>query len=1030
MIRRIMNKKLRISFIFISILVIFAVMSGMVQTTLANSDEVYSGGEIGGLVWNDVNNDGLRTEDEQPVAGYIIYLYSASDLSNVKAVEQTDENGEYTFREIETGSYVLGIINQTVNGVDFSLPEQITADNSFESDDGNLLVAYTNPIELESGQIVKNVNAGLQIISEQEMDFASDDLSETDENIEENLQPEGEPQKDANLFSEEEQGPSRAPAEEFEDGYTIDLSKTTSMSGPGYTVTGGSKAYEYPNNQFPAVPNNTLTFDTGANGGTYYIIQTGLYKPAAGPGPDPSEPKKDSSIFGDIIITTNVDVTLVTDEIDLPFSIIIEGTGKLVLKLSNKNIIRGSITVNTGAELTIESYNGSNSSDKLSMPAVSGRTSTRAKIGGDSNNSAGKIIINGGTIDMTVRSTGAGIGGGGTTNMLNSDPGSAGGNGGIIIINDGIISVTQYGVPVNANAYDIAGAGIGGGGGNNSNGGSGGNISITGGSVTVRQYTRAAGIGGGTFGSGGNITITGGNIDSEVILYRPGHSGSAIGGSCGANSGGASSVLITGGTVRAVSDATGIGIVHGNEDPFIIRITGGTIFAKGVNGAGIGCWGAKRETVIRIEGGTIIAQSDKNAGIGGIEDNEPPIYLAADANVKAYSGGTIPAMNVQNNSGNGYFVNARFEPSAISGTTAVTLTVIGESDGLFKKTLNLPAGYRNFAYSSDISESRIDNIFAGIGTSLRKVIRVIDDNWQIYSIINRNGYNSHNTNNPNKGFLPVKLDNQTAYHEITEKYVDIYGMPIEGKIDGKTIVASGENYSKTLPVIPEYIGKGHKWNEAPDSGGSDYLTGSPETLNVIQGMTVYLVYKLDPGIANLQVSKTVVGHFINKTKEFTFTILYLDDLSYKLSQGTMFAYTGGTVPGMGASAPSDGILTIDGDGKAVFTLKHGQSITIHNVPADTMIRIEETTEINYSPMFTDSEGPAGTCDTGYRVIGSSGGTRTFEFFNTQIADPVPTGIRNNLFMEKALPAIAALLGVVVWLFMMMVKKRLERNIAL
>ncbi|MCL2538796.1 MAG: hypothetical protein FWE66_00510, partial [Oscillospiraceae bacterium] len=143
-----------------------------------------------------------------------------------------------------------------------------------------------------------------------------------------------------------------------------------------------------------------------------------------------------------------------------------------------------------------------------------------------------------------------------------------------------------------------------------------------------------------------------------------------------------------------------------------------------------------------------------------------------------------------------------------------------------------------------------------------------------------------------------------------------------------------------------------------------------------------------------------------------------------LNRGVEFIYSGGTVPGMGAVAPADGALTLDEFGKDSFTLKHGQAITILNVPADVKIRLIEAVDNSYSPSFTDSAGAGGANDTDFRVLSAGGATeRVFEFFNAQKVDPVPTGIADGLFGTGVLPMLALLLLYPGWLTIWLILRR-------
>lgn len=124
-----------------------------------------------------------------------------------------------------------------------------------------------------------------------------------------------------------------------------------------------------------------------------------------------------------------------------------------------------------------------------------------AGIGGNNNESGGKITINGGTVTAQGGENGAGIGGG--------DVGKGTADGGKISISGGTVTATG----------GESSAGIGGGGGGYGTGTgdcSGSEISVSGGTVTATGGFFGAGIGGGNLSNGtgtsGTITVSGGTV--------------------------------------------------------------------------------------------------------------------------------------------------------------------------------------------------------------------------------------------------------------------------------------------------------------------------------------------------------------------------------------------------------------------------------------------------------------------------------------------------------------------------------------
>jgi hypothetical protein len=225
-----------------------------------------------------------------------------------------------------------------------------------------------------------------------------------------------------------------------------------------------------------------------------------------------------------------------------------------------------------------------------------------AGIGGSQEGSGGIITISGGEISATGGYGAAGIGGG------------SGGDGGIINISGGTILSAQGGEE---------GAGIGGGAEDN-----GGTITISGNARIVSAVGRdgGAGIGGGYLDYGGAITISG-NARIESAVGSAG--GAGIGGGNGHwENDGSGGIITISGNARiesAIGASGGAGIGGGYEgNGGQITIFGGEISATGVEGgAGIGAGYNGDGGTVNIEGGTISAHGGENAaGIGGGDGNE------------------------------------------------------------------------------------------------------------------------------------------------------------------------------------------------------------------------------------------------------------------------------------------------------------------------------------------------------------------------------------------------------------------------
>lgn len=127
----------------------------------------------------------------------------------------------------------------------------------------------------------------------------------------------------------------------------------------------------------------------------------------------------------------------------------------------------------------------------------------------------------------------------------------------------------------------------------------------------------------------------------------------------------------------------------------------------------------------------------------------------------------------------------------------------------------------------------------------------------------------------------------------------------------------------------------------------------------------------------LTISKTVDGEHGNKKQDFHFTMTLKDKDGTPLS-GT-YAYTGEAIAGV--SKPGDGTVTLDAEGKAEITLRHGQNIILNGLHIGEQYTIEET-EANQNGYVTSATGESNPNITGDCEA---------VFTNTRTTTP-PTGI--------------------------------------
>lgn len=127
----------------------------------------------------------------------------------------------------------------------------------------------------------------------------------------------------------------------------------------------------------------------------------------------------------------------------------------------------------------------------------------------------------------------------------------------------------------------------------------------------------------------------------------------------------------------------------------------------------------------------------------------------------------------------------------------------------------------------------------------------------------------------------------------------------------------------------------------------------------------------------LAISNTVEGEYGNQKQDFHFTITLKDKDGTPLS-GT-YSYTGEAIAGVGK--PGDGTVTLDAEGKAEITLRHGQSILLDGLHIGGQYTVEEI-EANQNGYITTAFG-----DSNPSIAGDSAA----DFTNTRTTAP-PTGI--------------------------------------
>ncbi|MCL2315482.1 MAG: hypothetical protein FWC46_00135, partial [Actinomycetia bacterium] len=613
---------------------------------------------------------------------------------------------------------------------------------------------------------------------------------------------------------------------------------------------------------------------------------------------------------------SGIDVTLVARSIDQSAITLPDAATSLTLLLDGPSFVRTHITVPPAATLVIDSLNGDDTADTLTIPSVAGTKNTYASIGGDGTNS-GTITIRGGGLDITARSAGAAIGGGGS--LSTTIPGS---DAGTVAITGGVVTITQFCADGGDLGTGSCGAGIGGGGDPGLDvgvvaTGDGGTIAITGGTVGITQYGNAAGIGAGAHGPVGDITIGGAAVTSTVLkkINQAGE-GSAIGSSSGTGRGGRGTITITGGTVRATTTDVGAGIGSSNPGkPIHITISGGDVYAASPVGAGIGSMMGVLGDSIAITGGVVVASGGASPGIGNrVAQVAPDFCLSSAAQVTATSGKS-PAFVVKANTCDGYYVNAELD-KAPSSSAATTLDV---HRGALTTSLTLPAASTHFGYGTNSDVPTNDLVVASNGTvTLGTVVRSKDSSTQLYSIHDPAGYAAHQTATgaqANAAVLPVRLtpfaSGVVSVSDVGRTTATFHST---GQLSAGTFREGGFRYSTDAAVDAQGALTGAGVVKVPWSGFSASQITAP-VVGLDEATTYYVQTYLS----------TSLGDLYSAVVAFTTRGATVLDLSATTADGAGYTVTGLT-PGLdeyatrfpssdGVVADPAGVVTFGTDGE-------------------------------------------------------------------------------------------------------------------
>jgi hypothetical protein len=278
-----------------------------------------------------------------------------------------------------------------------------------------------------------------------------------------------------------------------------------------------------------------------------------------------------------------------------------------------------------------------------------------------------------------------------------------------------------------------------------------------------------------------------------------------------------------------------------------------------------------------------------------------------------------------------------------------------------------------------------------------------------------------------KGATADTAELTATFHQSTVNG-GLNNVPIEAAtIYWDTAPIDDDDLTQVSTTFSQTLTKGTDFTDAGITGSYE-LTG----LRSWQSYHILLVIENEAGAltatpllyngSTLSIGKTVAGDYADPTKAFAFTIWFTEaDGTTPAPSGAVFSYT---MTGPGAA---DGTLILDEDGKATFTLTHGQSITITGLPEGAKAKVAETMPTANGPediydvtWDLDSDGPEDGNESTWITLSTTG--NVLAFVNTVKDSVTPGGLKVG---PAAILPLSTLLTLLLLLALLSRKKRRE-----
>ncbi|WP_312429038.1 right-handed parallel beta-helix repeat-containing protein [Lacrimispora sp.] len=929
---------------------------------------------ISGELWLDKNGDGIRDVGETGIAGYPVTLYAEDDFNTEVQTTLTKTDGAYRFEGMEPGSYVVKVSSDTIGGTEYLLPLTIGNDNKFAMDE-EAAASWSVPLEIGEDTAVTGIDAGMRLPEgiKPFLEVTVDDFSSIQMLINYNQVHSGDTiiiADGANIV--------------FTSSLTINKNLTFRASGSG-TVTFTSKNQRH--FIIPSGSNAELTFDNvildGGGTGGGIEVKTG----AAFTLRDANIQKCTADNGGAVYALNNSRVTIADSMIS--GNTATKGKGGGVCGISSQITISGSTISGNKAEGTTTAYGGglyaeNNSVVKIQNDSAVFKNTSRNYGGGLSIYNGGSLTVEGSNIYK---------------NNANGDP--QGGGGGIFV--DDSVAVVRDGSMISENASAYCGGGV------YVYAGVSGSSSLTVQGSTISENNGGS-QGGGimAYKEGSQIIVDNSTISANRASYNGG-------GLCTLEG---STVTIKGDSV--VSDnranrgggmyANIKGVIKVNSNSNIMNNIassyGGAIYAGGASKVTVDSSAISGNSSVISGGGIYFSDSSITVNSSMISDNKAAEYgggIYSIGGTLTVSGDSNIVVNKADNSGGGVHLTSNAVFLMEEGEIIGNIASGGNGGGIFadSSTVTIKNGkisdntaVKNGGgiYTNDLTKlSVLDTVkFSGntAWTDAEPLPDMVTRHPQISAA--ESSVYDHPLNNFDINVLIVKV-----------YYIDRGGSPIDGLNPVAYAAASGESFAlpdERIPSVSGYVFM--DWKEHLNGGWKGNTT--VQLANVVGDTDIYLVYEM----RNVTVSQKVIGSYADKTRDFLFTIYFLDGEGVPLAEGTQLQYTGGILSGSAAEAPAGGTLILGESGKATFILKHGQQITIMAVPQGST-RVIEDSDSNYRVSFVDSLGQeTDGSDTGQASLDEI--NSRFDFINTR-NEEVPTGVRTGSLQGPILLGVSMLL---------------------